>query len=90
MSVTLYDDALLRKIKFWIKDNNLTIKDWRIIEKPKKISANLNWRTNFNKKTLYYLLENTAEIVIFPSLYVALILPLWLSTIAFAIDNPNP
>lgn len=25
MSVTLYDDALLRKFKFWIKDPNLTI-----------------------------------------------------------------
>lgn len=25
MSVTLYDDALLRKFKFWIKDDNLTI-----------------------------------------------------------------
>lgn len=25
MSVTLYDDALLRKIKFWVKDNDITI-----------------------------------------------------------------
>lgn len=25
MSVTLYDDALLRKFKFWIKDNSLTV-----------------------------------------------------------------
>ena len=25
MSVTLYDDALLRKLKFWIKDDNLTV-----------------------------------------------------------------